>query len=118
MANTAVTSTTSIQKISDLRGQLIIPVVEETTQRYLGFFRYDDVEKYKTEVSTCKDLLSRVDPSGNTRFTYVDPHDSPIEALRKIGQWKTDFLPLVDHTGVYTGTVDIKGLSELLESNS
>jgi len=115
MSNTAVTSTTSIQKISDLRDQLIIPVVDET-QRYLGFFRYEDVEKFKGEVSTCKDLLLRVDPSGNTKFMYVDPHESPVEALRKIAQYKSNFLPLVDHNGVYTGTVDIKGLSELLES--
>lgn len=116
MTKFAVTSGTSIQKLTEHPDQRVFPVIDRTTGRYLGFITYEDVKKYITDVSTCGEVLTRTDPSGLTRSMYADPHESPSEALKKIADYKLDFLPVVDHQGVYTGTVDVKGISELLES--
>lgn len=118
MSKFAVTSGTSIQKIIEHPDQEIFPVIEKVSGRYLGFIKYEDVKNFRTDVSTCGEVLSRVDPTGLTRSVYADPHESPAQALKKIAAYKVDFLPVVDHQGRYTGTVDLKGLSELLETEA
>ena len=114
----AVTSGTSIEKVIEHSDQPVFPVIEKGSHQYRGFISYEEVKKYsaRTDVSTCGELLKRTDPSGLTRGIYADPHDSPAQALRKIADHELTFLPVVDHQGVYTGTVDLKALSELLES--
>ena len=83
----------------------------------MGFIRLEDVQSY-TDVSTCGEVLNRTDPAGLTRSIYVDPDDSPTEALKKIEDSRLPFLPLVDIKGIYTGTVDTKRLWEILERES
>ena len=118
MSKVAVTSGTSIQKVIEHPDQQIFPVVEKDSHRYLGYIRYEDAKRSLTDVSTCGDLLRLSDPRGMTGAIYADPHESPAQALKKIATYKLDFLPVVDHQGRYTGTVDIKGLSELLETEA
>jgi hypothetical protein len=119
MSKFAVTSGTSIQKLAEHPEQAIYPVIDKETGRYLGFIRREDIKSIDvTEVSTCGAALARTDPPGLTRSIYADPHDAPAQVLRRITDLKSDFLPVVDHQGRYTGTVDIKGLSELLETEA
>lgn len=118
MSKIAVTSGTSIQRVFEHPDQKIFPVVEKDSRQYLGFIRYEAAEKFRTDVSTCGDLLLKSDPRGMTRSIYADPDESPTRALKKIGYHNVDFLPVVDYQGRYTGTVDIKGLSELLETGA
>lgn len=116
MKRFAVTSGTPIQKLDEHPDQVIYPVIDKETGSYLGFIRREDIKSIDaTEVSTCGAALARTDPAGLTRSIYADPHDAPAQVLRRITDLKSDFLPVVDHGGRYTGTVDQEGLLDLLE---
>src|SRR3990167_1683040 len=100
MKRFAVTSSTPIQKLAEHPEQVIYPVIDKETGRYLGFIRHEDVKSINvTEVSTCGAALALTDPRGMTRSIYADPHDAPAQVLRRITDLKSDFLPVVDHGG-------------------
>jgi len=110
-----VTSGTAITKILDQNPQQkTFPVIDPQSQQYLGYIRHDDLEQYKqsTDVSTCGDVLIKVDPKYISKSIRADPHESPGEVLKRSMLHKLDVVAVVDHDGKYTGVLDIKDLAE------
>jgi Mg/Co/Ni transporter MgtE len=108
-----VTSGTAITKVVEKIGasteQTTFPVIDPQNREYLGYIQRDDLKRY-TDVSTCGEVLARVDPNHISKSIHADPGESGGErSLRH----KLDVLAVVDREGKYTGVLDVNELVQL-----
>jgi Mg/Co/Ni transporter MgtE len=111
-----VTSGTAITKVVEKIGasteQTTFPVIDPQNREYLGYIQRDDLKRY-TDVSTCGEVLARVDPNHISKSIHADPGESGGELLKRSLRHKLDVLAVVDREGKYTGVLDVNELVQL-----
>ena len=103
----AVKNSTTVGKIkaeNQDRKQTIFPVVD-SEEHYLGLLYLDDLKDAPLD-KTAGDVLKSVQEAGEHRNIYVYSKDSVDNAKALMHQKGLLFLPIVDYTHHFLGTVD------------
>ena len=107
MQKFAVRPTTTVGKMKELKantGQAIFPVVD-LDEHYLGLIFAEDFSRYPN-AKDAGEVLKEARKAGETRNIYVYSADTLDKARIVMGQKDAPFLPVVDFTHHYVGTLD------------